>query len=545
MVLDRKEKKQFAFLTGLDIVISILDILSLVLLLWIIRFYVQPGQDNRFADLPGWLANRSSVLLIAIFFLLFGIKNAAGFLITKAQYRFISRVAVRISGNNLLRYQNAEFGDFINIDSSVQIRRIGFQPFEFCQYVLSGIQQIITQTCLILIAVTAIILFNARLFILLVCILLPPVIVVFYYIRKKLAAARWQVQAGNEKSFQYLLDALKGYVEGNIYNRNGFFRQRFILYRKKFSSCLFDSLSIQSMPNRVIEIFAVLGLLMLIAIAKWSGNNDQTSFITIGAFMAAAYKIIPGIVKLVNTGGQIKSYGFSLSDLKTGTGEAGRGEEPSGGICSVQFRNISFQYAGLPVLRDFYLQTKRGELVGITGRSGKGKTTIFNLLLGFLSPDTGEILINDRPAGKDDLKKYWPSISYVRQQSFLIHDTILQNITLEEKDHNEGRLQRALSVSGLDELIAQFPEGLGKIVTENGKNISGGQQQRIALARALYKEADVFLLDEPFNELDEASEISLLGHFRELSARGKLVIMITHDQKSLSYCNQIISLDEQ
>jgi len=94
-------------------------------------------------------------------------------------------------------------------------------------------------------------------------------------------------------------------------------------------------------------------------------------------------------------------------------------------------------------------------------------------------------------------------------------------------------------------VISTFPEGLEKIITENGKNISGGQQQRIAIARALYKNASLILLDEPFNELDEEATCSLLKHFRELTGKGRSVVMITHDKKSLSYCNKIISLDEQ
>ena len=95
------------------------------------------------------------------------------------------------------------------------------------------------------------------------------------------------------------------------------------------------------------------------------------------------------------------------------------------------------------------------------------------------------------------------------------------------------------------EMVNQFPEGLNKIITENGKNISGGQQQRVAIARALYKNADLILLDEPFNELDEASETVLLEHFRALAKQGKMVIMITHDKESLGYCNKTISLDEE
>lgn len=154
-------------------------------------------------------------------------------------------------------------------------------------------------------------------------------------------------------------------------------------------------------------------------------------------------------------------------------------------------------------------------------------------------------MINDVALKKESLRVYWPSIAYVRQQSFFIHDTLLRNITLEENGHHKANLEYAIAVSGLNELIGQHPDGLQTMIMENAKNISGGQQQRIAIARALYKNADLILLDEPFNELDEASEIALLEHFRQLAQQGKLIVLITHNKKSLSWCNKIVSLDEQ
>ena len=217
----------------------------------------------------------------------------------------------------------------------------------------------------------------------------------------------------------------------------------------------------------------------------------------------------------------------------------------SAGIHSIQFKKINFQYPSQPVLNNLDLTIQKGDFVGIAGRSGKGKTTVLNLLLGFLTPASGEITVNEQTINTDELKTFWPSISYVRQQSFFIHDTVIRNITLDENAPDKKNLEYALAVSGLNEFIAKMPEGADKIITENGKNISGGQQQRITIARALYKNAELILLDEPFNELDEASAILLLDHFRELSAAGKMVVMITYDKKSLSYCNKIISLDEQ
>ena len=126
----------------------------------------------------------------------------------------------------------------------------------------------------------------------------------------------------------------------------------------------------------------------------------------------------------------------------------------------------------------------------------------------------------------------------------MIYDSIINNITLAENFYDTQRLESAINAAGLRELIDKYPERINKIITEDGKNISGGQRQRIAIARALYKDADLIILDEPFNELDRNSENLFLQHFTELSKQGKIILLITHNKESLSFCNKIISLDE-
>jgi len=305
-------------------------------------------------------------------------------------------------------------------------------------------------------------------------------------------------------------------------------------------------MSVQGMPIRMIEIFAIMGLFVLIAINKWSGNTDNSAVVTIGIFMAAAYKIIPGIVKILNINGQINTYQYTIHNLlQEETIPDQKEKSVHENVQSIQFENVFFKYNDQIVLDNLNLTIERGDFLGISGLSGKGKTTILNLLLGFLTPDTGKIIINDVSMDAKALQKFWPDISYVKQQSFLIHDSILHNIILNDNHYDEKKLQKIIEVSGLDTLVNTYPEKLNKIITENGKNISGGQRQRIAIARALYKDADLILLDEPFNELDESSECSLLNHFKYLSQTGKLVILITHNKRSLSFCNKIISLDEK
>ena len=115
---------------------------------------------------------------------------------------------------------------------------------------------------------------------------------------------------------------------------------------------------------------------------------------------------------------------------------------------------------------------------------------------------------------------------------------------MEEETLDVKALETAIQISGVNNIVSGTHDSLNKLISENGKNISGGQQQRIVLARAVYNNADLILLDEPFNELDEGSEYSLLDYFKQLANSGKIIVLITHNKKSLGLCNKIISLDE-
>ena len=534
--LTREEKKRFITLAILNLAISLADILSLALLVYVINFYTSDGGGYVPSFLPQWLFDRSSIVLILLLFILFCLKNLSAWLVYRAQCNFLSAVAARISKSRLMKYLQHSYEKYVNTDSSVHIRRIYFHPIEFCQHILDGVQQIIAQAALVTLAITAIVLFNAKLFLVLLIILLPPVVIVFYYIKRKLRAVRVNTRTTSERSLQHLQEALAGFVESNIYDKSAFFLDRYVAWQQQFYRYFADFLVVQGTPTRIIEVFALLGLFILILIGQWYGNSE--AIVAVSAFMAAAYKIIPGIVKILNITGQMNSYEYTMQDdIVSESREKKKYSEP---IRAIRFSNVSFRYNGTAILKNLSFCIQPGDFLVITGASGMGKTTILNLMLGFLEPACGEILINDYlPASE---KLHWQSIAYVKQQSFLVHDTILRNIALDEH-YDKERMKRAISKSGLAALVANDKEGLNKVIAENGKNISGGQRQRIAIARALYKDAPVIILDEPFNELDEKSATALLQHFRELTATGKIVVLITHDSKSFSYCNKKISLD--
>ncbi|MGN6295743.1 MAG: ATP-binding cassette domain-containing protein [Ginsengibacter sp.] len=543
-LLTGKEKSKVIQLIFLNILVSILDIGFLAMLLLVIQFYTNPASSTS-TYLSFNIFKNSPLLLVALFFILFSIKNYFAFRVIRMQLKFIYQVSSRLSEKNLTGYLNGDYNNYVNIDSSVHIRRISQQPIEFGHYVLGGFQQIISQSVLILITIIAILIYNPVLFALLFIILAHPIIFIGVLMKTRINSIRKTAKDLSEKTIQYLKEALTGFIESNLYNSKPFFAKRYNASQSQFNKVLSDQLVIQNMPSRLIEIFAVMGLLFLIIIHSFTAA-DSISVITIGAFMAAAYKIIPGVVKILNSIGQIKTYEFSIDDLLKNKSLVSKNiSENKWPLHSIEFKNVFFNFKTEPVLKQLSFFISKGDFIGLSGISGKGKTTMMNLLLGFLEPDEGRILINGIPVEMQQRQAFWENISYVKQQPLLIYDSILKNITLNESIFDFQKLEDVLQVTGLKETVSKFPEGYNKIITEEGKNLSGGQRQRIAIARALYKDADLIILDEPFSELDRYSEDRLIKYFSDLASHGKIIILITHNKESLLCCNKIISLDEK
>lgn len=543
-VLDRSEKQRLAVLSVLDVLISILDILFLIALLFVVHFYTNPAHTKGIAGLNFPIFKNYPLLLITIFFLLFGIKNFLGYFIFKMQYNFVYKVASRISKDNLSHYLHGTYLDYVNIDTSVINRKISQQPIEFSHYVLNGMQQLFNQAVLILISIIAMLLFDPMLFVLLLLILAVPVLFIAYFMKRKMHEAGIQGKYTSEKAIQHLQEALAGFVESNLYIKNDFFTSRYHTFQSKLNRYLSERLIIQGLPPRMIEVFAVFGLFMLVFVNHFTTNNNSIQLVTIGAFMAAAYKIIPGIVKIINTMGQVKTYAYSAEGLLNKDIVTEKNNLKTQSIDTISLDSISFSYPDKAVLNSFSFSIAKGKLSGITGISGKGKTTIINLILGFLNQESGSIYFNGQATDMECRQNYWNRISYVKQEPFLIHASIIQNITFQESGYDKEKMGRIISITGLDKMALSLPDGLETIITENGKNFSGGQRQRIIFARALYKDSDLLILDEPFNELDEPSEIHMLKHLQQIASEGKMILLITHNKTALSFCNKIISLDE-
>jgi len=538
-ILTKKEKKKFILLSLSVFFINICDIIFLALLLYVINVYAFQTKLNLPAWLPEWISDKGSITLVLIVFILFSLKNILGYIIFRSQYHFSYSVAHRVSENLLFNYLKGSFVDYVETDSSVHIRRINQQPIEFCQYILSGWQQILSETGLIILAFAAMLLYNAKLFLLILLLLMPAVIIASMVTKRKLQSVRSSIKNNSERSLQYLHESLSGFVESNIYNKHNFFANRYSAKQKILNTHISELQSVQLIPSRMLEVFAILGLLLLILVSHiFPWHSQSGMFITLGAFMAASYKMIPGVVKISNIIGQIKTYSFTLDDIlpvnEHHSYEKNIFEEPA--IDSVMFNKVCCTFNEKEILKDFSVKINRGDFIGISGNSGKGKTSIINLLLGFIELSAGGILFNNEFTDAVKRQKFWPQIAYTKQQAFLLHDTLENNICLGEKEPDREKLSEIINICTL--------QNIKTIIAENGKNISGGQRQRIAIARALYKNADLLILDEPFSELDNCSSKKILEYLNNLTHRGKTILLISHNRDNFLFCTNIISLNE-
>ncbi|MFD0750608.1 ATP-binding cassette domain-containing protein [Mucilaginibacter calamicampi] len=541
-ILTRREKIQTSILVVLDLSITLLDIVFLALLLIVIDFYSKGSVRHIVLPIE---FSKNSLLPVVLFFLLYSLKNWAGYLILQWQNRLFYAVASRLSQQNMWRYLKQDHLKFTQVDSSAYVREISHQPIEFSSYILTNVQQVITQSMLISFTVIAILLYQPMLFAWLFALLLPPVVALGYFIKRKLKHIRTAAKTTHLRVIQYLQEALNSFIESNIYNKNAFFADRYLGYQQKLNSNISTQQTLQALSSRTIEVFAILGFMILVTVNKWATNVPAVDLLSLGVFMAAAYKIIPGVVKILNSLSQIKTYAFILPGLLPAPTESDKTNAPAPqNIRSVKFEKVSFKYAHRALLHNLNLEILPGDFAGISGRSGLGKTTLINLLLGFLQEDAGTIAINGQTATNVSRQRYWPQISYVKQQPFFINDSVLRNIVLTDGDFDAVKLSVVNAACGVDTMLAQYPEGLNKLITEDGKNISGGQRQRIMFARALYNHFDLLILDEPFSEMDEAAETEMLQILNIQAQQGKMIILITHNKSSLSHCNKILKLDE-
>jgi ABC-type multidrug transport system fused ATPase/permease subunit len=365
--------------------------------------------------------------------------------------------------------------------------------------------------------------------------------------------ARWgeERQHHDGLRIQHLQQGLGGAKDVKLLGREADFLEQYRAHTVQSARMGQLQTTLLLLPRLWLELLAVSGLAILVISMLAQDRAIEAVLPTLVLFAAAAFRLLPSVNRVLGAM-QSMRYGLAVIDtlhteLKLATPEVAGTHGPVTHFCAaLEMSQITYAYPGVaePALKDVSLAIQRGESVGFIGPSGAGKSTLVDILLGLLTPHTGEVRVD----GKDiqaNLRNWQDQIGYVPQSIFLTDDTLRRNVAfgLPNEQIDDVAVQRAIQAAQLEEFVASLPDGLETLVGERGVRLSGGQLQRIGIARALYHHPAVLVLDEATSALDTATESGVMEAVMALQG-SKTILIVAHRLSTVQHCDRLYRLEQ-
>ena len=305
----------------------------------------------------------------------------------------------------------------------------------------------------------------------------------------------------------------------------------------------------QTLPRFGLEILTIIGLAVLVSTMVLLDSELPEILPVLGLFGAAAFRLLPAVNRLISNFQIINvsrpQVNEVFEDLDLPDQLNHKNSDRSTLTSAISIVDISFSYAESlkNVVSGVSVKIGRGEAVGLIGSSGSGKSTLVDILLGLLEPNSGKVLVDGSDI-HDDLRGWQDQIGYVPQSIFLTDDTLRRNVAfgLPKDKIDDDAVRSAIRSAQLEEFVASLPDGMETVVGERGVRLSGGQRQRIGIARALYNNPDVLVLDEATSSLDTETEHGVMQAVQALQG-DKTVIIVAHRLSTVEYCDRLYRLE--
>ena len=527
-----------------SILVALLEILSIALILPLISALVNPeGLNflNKYFDIQNliFLLNKSEVITygILVFVLIILIKVIALIFLNIYKANFYYKIRIKMTNILFKKYLNEDYLFHVYNNSSVLITNIHGEIGLFVKKILNVFSEIFLD--LILFFSLLIILLNIRFYETLITLFIFIIFILFYYylIKKRLDYWGKERQKKDRLKLKHVQQSLLGIKEVKLYLRELFFEKVLSDIVKKREYVTRKLSYIAPLPRYLLEIGTVIFILIFTIFFSKSDENLTLLLPEFALYFASFLRMLPICVKLINNLQAIK---FGSPVVKTLHREFGRQQKKTtvekkvNFNENIKFKNVSFKYPNKSnyILENVNLTLPQGKIIGIIGTTGSGKTTFLNLLTSLISPTSGEIVCDSINISEEN-RNWKRKISYVTQKTFLTDDTIKNNIIFgDTSEFNDFRFKESLKLSNLEQFIIDLPNGFDTVVGEGGTQLSGGQIQRISIARALYNSPEILVFDEATNSVDEVTEKNIIKEIFKL--RGKCTIFIVTHNKGLT-----------
>lgn len=385
----------------------------------------------------------------------------------------------------------------------------------------------------------------------LACIIVVPVI---SFVIRNVSKALRSLSSRSQENLDQITKSLKETVDGiriiHAYNLETFVRTKFrhkIDHYNSIRKKIAKRMEIASPINEFVVSLLVAGMCIFVGQLIFKGDSNLGEFF---AFVALAANLDKPIKKIQQAfvGAQQTDVSiarvFEIIDNTDNVKELPSSEQldfPKNWD-TIEFKNVRFQYENISVLKGINLKVRRGESIAIVGESGSGKSTLVNLLERFIDPVEGQILIGGVDTQKLNLKQLRNEIAYVSQDTFLFDETVEENIRFGDTSRTHEQMIEAAQKANAIKFIEKLPNGFSSFTGERGSNFSGGEKQRISIARAIYKDAPILILDEATSALDSASEAEVQKGISSL-LQNRTAFIIAHRLSTVQSADRIIVMD--
>ena len=361
-------------------------------------------------------------------------------------------------------------------------------------------------------------------------------------------------EGSNSGRFRSAAEVLGGIKELKVLGRDQAYVDFFRKPSLRFSRFQATSTALAEIPKYLVEAigFAAVLIVALVLLTRSGGMSEALPII--GLYAYAGYRILPAMHQIYRSFVKLRFIAPAVDTIAKELEEVNTPAEAKELVTdrlplreAIVLENIGFSYAGAqnPVFKDVNVRIRAGSITGIIGATGVGKSTLVDLILGLLEPTSGRVVV-DGVALTPSTRRAWNNnVGYVPQHIFLTDDSIARNIAFGVETANINRLavEHAARLAQIhDFIISSLPQGYDTVIGERGVRLSGGQRQRLGIARALYHDPQVVILDEAMNALDQETELAVL-HAVEKLAPTKTIIMITHRLATTEVCDQVLSVE--
>jgi len=563
-LMSKFEQRKFYLLMVLILVVTFVDIAGVASIFPFLMILANPEiiQTNKIfyyfylkASILGVDNFNEFIFLIgfSVFFLLL-ITLFLRAITAYLQVRFVTMREYEIGTRLFSRYIYQPYDFFLNRNISDFSRIILSELNHSITQVLLPLINLIAQSTLVISLFFLIFIINPMLSIMVGLIFLIGYGGSFFFTKNYLSVVGSARQVSNNQRFAALTETFSAFREIKIAGLEKFFINRFEKSSKIIANNLSSSSLIANVPRYILEGIAFGGMIILILLFISDGKNLETIIPIITLYAFVGYRMLPAVQQIYVSLVQLRFSKSSLDLIYEDIVNLTTVKAVEDNILNmplkknISLKNINFSYPGRDylTLKDISLKIPVSSKVAIIGETGCGKTTILNIILGLLNPIQGDLYVDDNIINNNNKQSWQKNIGYVPQKIYLSNASVSSNIAFGVVTENIDRKQveHVAKIVNLHNFIMrELPDNYNTFLGENGLKISGGQQQRLGIARALYHKPKVLILDEATNALDSFNEEIVMEAINKLD-KNMIVIMVTHRINSIKHFNDIFFIEK-